>query len=128
MLTTQYEPFVMKECETIFEMNSRFTSITNELRFLGESIHVSKKVKKMLKVLPKYWESNVDSITETKDLMTLPMDKLIGNFQTSDLNKKQGTTTKEGKKDKSIALKTSSREVNEEEAEMAYVIKMFQRS
>lgn len=88
MLTTQHKTFVMKEGETIFEMNSRFTSITNELRFLGESIHVSKKVKKMLKVLPKYWESNVDSITETKDLMTLPMDKLIGNFQTSDLNKK----------------------------------------
>lgn len=53
MLTTQYENFVMKDGETIFEMNSRFTAITNELRGLGELILVCKQVRKIFKVLPK---------------------------------------------------------------------------
>ncbi|XP_015159183.1 uncharacterized protein [Solanum tuberosum] len=128
MLTTQYENFCMKECETIFEMNSRFTSITNELRCLGEPIPVSKQVRKILKVLPKSWESKVDAIIEAKDLMTLPMDELIGNLQTYELNKKQGTTVKEWKKEKSVALKTSQNDVTEEEDEMAYVTKIFQKN
>ncbi|XP_049350219.1 uncharacterized protein LOC125814820 [Solanum verrucosum] len=110
MLTTQYEKFIMKEGETIFEMNSRFTSITNELRGLGEPIPVYKQIRKILKVLPKSWESKVDAITKAKDLMTLPMDELIGNLQTYEMNKKQGITVKEGKKEKSIALKISQSE------------------
>ena len=53
ILTTQYENFVMKDGETIFEMNSRFTAITNELRGLREPIPVCKQVCKILKVLLK---------------------------------------------------------------------------
>lgn len=53
MLTTQCKNFVMKEDETIFVMNSRFTAITNELRGLGELILVCKQVRKIFKVLPK---------------------------------------------------------------------------
>ena len=34
MLTTQYENFVRKDGETIFELNSHFIAITNELRGL----------------------------------------------------------------------------------------------
>lgn len=129
MLTTQYETFVMKDGETIFVMNSRFTSVTNELRCLGEPIPIRNQVRMMLKVIPKSWESNVDVIIEAKDLMTLHMDDMIGNIQTYELNKKLGTMAKEGKMEKSIALKTSPNEVTEEEAEMAYVIKKgFQRS
>ena len=63
----------------------------------------------------------MDAIIEAKALMTLPMDELIGNLQTYEMNKKQGTTVKEGKKEKSIALKISQSEVTEEEDEMAYV-------
>ena len=44
------------------------------------------------------------------------MDELIGNLQTYEMNKKQGTTVNEGKKEKSIALKISQSEVTEEEA------------
>lgn len=127
MLTTQYENFYMKEGETIFEMNSRFTSITNELRCLGEPIPLSKHVRKILKVLPKSWESKVNVITEAKDLKTLAMDELIGNLQTYELNKQLGTSMKEGKKEKSITLKTSQNDVTEEENEMAYVTRRFQK-
>lgn len=49
---TQYENFVLKKGENIFEMNSRFIDITNELRRLGEPIPVCKQVHKFFKVLP----------------------------------------------------------------------------
>ncbi|KAH0748022.1 hypothetical protein KY290_027254 [Solanum tuberosum] len=55
------------------------------------------------------------------------MDELIGNLQTYEMNKKQGMTVKEGKKEKSIALKTSQGEVTKEEDEMAYVTRRFHK-
>lgn len=76
-------------------MNSRFTAITNEIRCLGEPIPIYKKVRKILKVLPKFWEIKVDAIREAKDLMILPMDELIGNLKTYEINRKHGTTVKE---------------------------------
>ncbi|XP_049359192.1 uncharacterized protein LOC125823865 [Solanum verrucosum] len=77
MLTTQYENFTMKEGETIHDMHTRFSSITNELRCLGEPIHSSKQVMKILRVLPKSLARKVDAITEAKDLKVLTMDALI---------------------------------------------------
>lgn len=56
------------------------------------------KSAKILKVFLKTWESKVDTITEAKDLMTMPMDELIGNLQTYELNMKQLTSTKIRKK------------------------------
>ncbi|KAH0701671.1 hypothetical protein KY285_015949 [Solanum tuberosum] len=112
MLTTQYENFCMKKSETIFEMNSRFTSITNELRCL---------------VIPKSWESKVNEITKAKDLKTVAMDELIGNLQTYELNKQQGTNMNEGKKERSVAMKTSQNDVTGEEDEMSYATRRFQK-
>ena len=69
----------------------------------------------------------MNAITEAKDLMTLPMDELLGNLQTYELNRTQGGTRKESKKEKNIALKSSQSEMTEEEAEMVYVTKRFQK-
>ncbi|XP_015159851.1 uncharacterized protein [Solanum tuberosum] len=123
MVTTQYENFCTKEGETIHEMNTRFTSITNELRCLGEPIHPRKQVRKILRVLPKSWESKVNVITEVRDLNTLTMDDLIGNLQTYELNRQQRSNVKERKKEKSVALKISLNDVLEDEDEMAYLTK-----
>ncbi|XP_009796753.1 uncharacterized protein LOC142182304 [Nicotiana tabacum] len=68
MLTTEYELFRMKDNESIQDMHTRFTSIINELHFLGESFSRNKLVRKILSVLPNSWESKVNSNTETKDL------------------------------------------------------------
>ena len=58
-------------------MFTKLSSITNELRSLGEPINMSKKVRIVLRILPKSWESKVDAITEAKDLKVLIMDDLI---------------------------------------------------
>lgn len=56
------------------------------------------------------------------------MDELIGNVQTCEFKRKQGTTTKEGKKEKSIASRSFSKnELVEEEDEIDYITKRFQK-
>ena len=68
----------MRERETIHEMFTKLSSITNELRSLREPISMSKQVRKVFRILPKSWESKVDDINEAKDLKVLTMDALIG--------------------------------------------------
>ncbi|XP_075095130.1 uncharacterized protein LOC142173439 [Nicotiana tabacum] len=82
MLTTEYELFRMKDDASIQDMHTRFTSIINELHYLGEIIPRNKLVRKILSVLPGSWESKVNAITEAKDLQKLTIDKLIGNLKT----------------------------------------------
>ena len=48
MLTSRYETFKMKEGETIHDMFTKLSSITNELRSLGEPISMTKQVRKVL--------------------------------------------------------------------------------
>ncbi|XP_049364246.1 uncharacterized protein LOC125829001 [Solanum verrucosum] len=127
MLTTQYENFTMKEGESIHDMNTRFSSITNELRSLGEPISSSKQVRKILRILSKSWASKVDAITEAKDLKVLTMDALIGNLKTHEMNRNQDTSKKEAKKDKSLVLKINSGDDSSEEDDMAYLTKRFQK-
>ncbi|XP_075111727.1 uncharacterized protein LOC142181935 [Nicotiana tabacum] len=66
MLTTEYELFRMKDDESIQDMHTRFSSIINELRSLGEIVPRNKLVRKILSVLPSSWESKVNDITEAK--------------------------------------------------------------
>ncbi|XP_069151792.1 uncharacterized protein [Solanum lycopersicum] len=105
MLTSLCENFKIKEGETFYEMFTKFSSITNELRSLGEPISMSKQVRKVLQILPKSWESKVDVITEAKDLKVLTIDSLIGNLKTHELNRNHDLSKKEVKKDKSLMLK-----------------------
>ena len=67
-------------------MFTKLSSITNELRSLGEPISMTKQVTKVLRILPKSWESKVYAITEAKDLNVLTMDALIGNMKTHEMN------------------------------------------
>ncbi|XP_009792906.1 uncharacterized protein [Nicotiana sylvestris] len=68
MLTTEYELFRMKDDESIQDLHTQFTSISNGFRCLGESIKRNKLFRKILSVLPSSWESKVNSIIEAKDL------------------------------------------------------------
>ncbi|XP_075095145.1 uncharacterized protein LOC142173451 [Nicotiana tabacum] len=68
ILTTEYKLFSMNDDESIQDMQTRFTSIINELHSLGEIISRNKFVRKIPSVLPGSWESKVNAITEAKDL------------------------------------------------------------
>ena len=87
---------------------------------------MTKQVRKVLRILPKSWESKVDAITEAKDLKVLTMDALIGNLKTNEMNRNYDLSKKEAKKDKSLMLKYKSDEDSSDD-DMAYLISRFQK-
>ncbi|XP_070040932.1 uncharacterized protein [Nicotiana tomentosiformis] len=127
MLTTKYELFRMKDDESIQDMHTRFTPIINKLHSLGEIIPRNKLVEKILSVLPGSWESKVNAIMEAKDLQKLTIDELIGNLKTYEMKKKKDHERREPKREKNMVLKTDNNESSGEDADMAYLIKRFQK-
>ncbi|XP_070047182.1 uncharacterized protein [Nicotiana tomentosiformis] len=127
MLTTEYELFRMKDDESIQDMHTRFTSIINELHSLGEIIPRNKLVRKILSVLLGSWESKVNAITEAKDLQKLTIDELIGNLKTYEMKKKKDHERREPKREKNLVLKTDNNESSDEDVDMAYLTKRFQK-
>ncbi|XP_070044931.1 uncharacterized protein [Nicotiana tomentosiformis] len=89
LLYSQYEKFAMKEGETIQEMYTKFTTLTNELKSLGRIIPGKDRVKKILNsVLPITWESKVTAIQKSNNNYTLPLDELIRNLTAYEIMKR----------------------------------------
>ncbi|XP_075104577.1 uncharacterized protein LOC142178612 [Nicotiana tabacum] len=127
MLTTEYELFIMKDDESIQGMHTRFTSIINELHSLGEIIPRNKLVRKVLSVLSSSWESKVNAITEAKDLQTLTMDELVENLKTYEMKRKKDSEIREPKNEKNLVLKAENNDSSEEDSDMAYLTRRFQK-
>ncbi|XP_070025768.1 uncharacterized protein [Nicotiana sylvestris] len=88
LLYSHYKNFTMKEGETIQEMYTRFTILTNEPKSLGRIILEEDKVEKILtRVLPVSWESKISAIQKSKNITTLKLDELIGNLTTYELRR-----------------------------------------
>ncbi|XP_070021875.1 uncharacterized protein [Nicotiana sylvestris] len=124
MLTTEYELFKMKDDKSIQDMHTRFTSIINKLHSLGDVIPRNKLVRKIPNVLPGSWEIKVNAITEVKDLQTLTMDELMKTYE---MKRKKDSERREPKKEKNLVLKAESSDSSEEDSEMAYLAKRFQK-
>ena len=58
VLIHRFEPFKMKENETISEMITRFTNITNSLVSIGKEYTQVEKVRKILRALSRLEEEN----------------------------------------------------------------------
>ncbi|XP_070013950.1 uncharacterized protein [Nicotiana sylvestris] len=103
----------MKEGETIQEMYTRFTTLTNELKSLGKIILKEDKVEKILtRVLPVTWESKITAIQESKNIF-------IGNLTAYEL-RRQIMKMDAPKKERSLALRIPEG-VDLEEDEMAMI-------
>ncbi|KAH9792467.1 hypothetical protein KPL71_004134 [Citrus sinensis] len=127
--TRQYELFQMEENENVYSMYTRFTDIVKTLGALGKTFSNSEKVTKIIRSLPKEWRPKRTAIEEAKDLNTLPLDDLIGSLISyeEDLAAERG----HGEKKKSIALKTSKYESDEEsepdDEELAMLARRFRK-
>jgi len=62
LLMRQFELFEMGDRETVMDMYTRFTHITNELKSLGKSFTTEELVRKILRFLPHSWEAKVTAI------------------------------------------------------------------
>jgi len=74
LVMRKYGLFEMGDRETIMDMYTQFTHITNELKFLGKTFATEELVRKILRFLPRNWEAKVTAIQEGKDLKTLSLD------------------------------------------------------
>jgi len=75
----KYELFEMGDRETVMDVYTRFTHITNELKSFGKSFTTEELVRKILRFLPRSWEAKVTAIQEAKDMKTITLDELVGN-------------------------------------------------
>ena len=123
----KYELFEMGDRETIMDMYTRFTHITNELKSLGKIFTTEELVRKVLRFFPRSWEAKVTAIQEAKDLKTLSLDELIGNLQTYEF-RRNSQQQEESKKDRGLALKITEEDSSEmDEEDMAMLTRKFKK-
>ena len=67
LLHSQYECFKMQENESIDDMITKFTKITNALASLGDKINNDQKVRKVFRALPSSWEIKATTLKELND-------------------------------------------------------------
>ncbi|MQM15214.1 hypothetical protein Taro_048156 [Colocasia esculenta] len=128
ILVTQYERFQMQSGESIAQMLSRFTDITNGLVGLGKIYDVPDMVRKILRSLPSSLTLKVTAIEEANDLKLMSLEKLIGSLMAHEINmerlgesssrKKQSNALKanEDKSEESLDNSESSKDSDDEEA------------
>jgi len=112
----KFELFEMGDHETVMDMYTCFTHITNDLKSLGKSFTTEELVRKILRFLPHSWEAKVTAIQEAKDMKKIILDELIGNLQTYEL-RRNSQQKEEIKKDQRIALKVMEEDSSDFDAE-----------
>lgn len=80
-LRRKFDCFVMKDSESMHEYFNRVMEVVNQMRKYGERLSDQKVVEKILRSLPKKYESAVAAIEESKNLSTLTIDELMGSLQ-----------------------------------------------
>src|SRR3954462_12476523 len=103
VLVHKFELFSMNEGESIKDMYTRFTYITNSLIGLGKTYTSVECVRKILLALNSDWEKKVTAIEEANDLSTLSVEDLIGNLMAYEVNLQE--RRKEESRKKGIAFK-----------------------
>ena len=121
LLMSKYERFEMLPKETIQEMFTRFTNITNELVSLGRIIPTDEQVRKILRSMPQddRWRTKVTALFETKDFTKFNIEQLAGSLMTHELH--LGAAVPESSRSRGLALKAEEldeSEPDEEEAAM----------
>jgi hypothetical protein len=122
MLISRFEEIKMLENETFGEFYTRFNDLINSMVSLGKRVSDVKLIKKILRSLPERFRIKVTSIEESKDLVSMKIEKLVGSLQTYEYS------LPPVKKAKGMAFKTTKSRVssdensdNEEEDELAII-------
>jgi len=115
LLRSQYENFYMLENESIDEMLTYFTKITNALSSLGDSIDNDKMVRKVIRALLKAWKVKATTLKELNDREEIDFSEFIGNLKTHEIEMK-AREGREPTKKKSIAFKANSSIEDQEES------------
>ncbi|GJY02689.1 zf-CCHC domain-containing protein [Tanacetum coccineum] len=136
LLVQQYKQFTIPEEESIDNAFAKFNTIITSLKALDEGFSSKNCVRKFLRALHPKWRMKVTAIEESKNLTTLHLDELIGNFNVYEEVIKKDFKTVKGKKEqsRSLALKVK-KEVSDEDSsssdsedeEYAMAVKEFKK-
>ena len=63
--TAQFDSFTMKESESVHEMRTRFSTITDELMLLEELVPLYRQVSKILEISPRSWTNGFATDIQT---------------------------------------------------------------
>ena len=114
MLISEYEAFKIKSDETIFEIFSRLTVLTNGLKNLGKSYSEYEIVRKILRSLTLAWHTKAIIIEESRNLTSTIVDELIGSLMTYELNLKRTNELEIKKKSLTLKANVKNKEPNTE--------------
>jgi len=89
LLHSQYQNFIMHDNDSIDDMVTRFTKITNGLASLGDAIDNDQKVRKVIRALPPSWEVKATTLKELNDKEEIELTDLIGNLKLMKLRGRQ---------------------------------------
>ena len=84
----------MEDDESFDEFYAKLKDIVNSAFNLGETIPEPKVVKKVLRSLPERFHAKITAIEESKDIDSIPLTELVGNFQTYELGLEMGKEPK----------------------------------
>ncbi|MQM10984.1 hypothetical protein Taro_043885 [Colocasia esculenta] len=85
ILIHEYEMFKMSPEETISDMFTRLSKITNELKALGKNYIDTEIVCKILRSLPPAWHTKATIIEDSKNLSILTVEELIRSLMTYEI-------------------------------------------
>ena len=80
-LLQEFENIAFKDGETVDDFALRINGLASDLRTSGEAIEDAKVVRKMLRVLPRCYQSVAISIETLLDLKTLTIEELVGRLK-----------------------------------------------
>ena len=79
-LTSKFKSIKMSDDESFDEFYAKLNDIINSAYNLGEIYDQLKIVRKILRSLTKYFRPKVMTITESKDVNSIPVDELVGSL------------------------------------------------
>ena len=124
-LTTRFESIRMSDDECFDEFYAKLNGIVNSAYNLGEIYNQPKIIRKILRSLTEDFRFKVIAITESKDVDSISIDKLVGSLQSYELDLPKTN------KSKSMALKSiddvDGNGFNDElsSTKIAYLVKNF---
>ena len=79
-LTSKFKSIRMSDDESFDEFYAKLNDIINSAYNLGEIYDQLKIVRKILRSLTEYFRPKVMTITESKDVNSIPVDELVGSL------------------------------------------------
>ena len=106
----------MHEHDSIDDMVTKFTKITNGFPSLGDAIDNDEKVRKVICALPPSWEVKATTLKELNDKEEMELRDHIENLKTHEMERKAREETEQQKK-KMIAFKSTPTISDDDEEE-----------